>query len=220
MRNLSFAGVGLVGVIVYCAAVVLGGLLWPTYSHTAQPVSDLIAIGSPVKSLLDPLFLLYNVLTAAFAWGLRGTVRRTVHSARAWWPGVAGAWALLVEAMAGVMTLAFPEGQGGVHSQIGPEGFAHILFAGISSVCTLLAIPLLGHWLSVQFSRAWFRLFSFGAAAAVALTGIATAVAIGNRLPWGGLAERLTIGCFLVWLAAAAALIRPTTPTGGAESAA
>jgi hypothetical protein len=219
MRSLTFAGVGLLAVFIYCAAVVLGGLLWPTYSHTLQPVSDLIATGSPVKSLLDPLFLLYNVLTATFAWGLRGMVRRTVQSARAW-PGLAGAWALLVEAVAGVMTLAFPEGQGGAHSQIGPQGFAHILFAGISSVCTLLAIPLLGHWLAVQSAKVWFRRFSIGAAVAVALTGVATAVAIGNRLPWGGLAERLTIGCFLVWLATAAALIRPKTPTAGAAIAA
>lgn len=219
MRTSLFVGFGLAAVLAYCTAVSLGGILWPSYSHMAQPVSDLIAIGSPVKHLLDPLFFAYNLLTAAFAWGLIGIARQDGQTARCW-PGIAGALALLVEAVAGVLTLAFPEGQGGARSQIGLDGLAHIVFAGTSSICTLAAIPLLGRWLSTLSSRMWFRRFSNGAAAAVAVTGIATAVAIGKRLPWGGLAERLTIGCFLLWLAVAAALLWPARPGGRVENAA
>jgi hypothetical protein len=219
MRSILLAGAGMMAVCVYCTAVVLGGVLWPAYRHVAQPVSDLIATGSPVKPLLDPLFFLYNLLTAAFAWGLLGVARRTSRSSASW-SGVVGAWALVVEAVAGLLTLAFPEGQGGAGSHIGAEGLVHILCAGISSLCTLVAIPLLGHWISLEPSKGWFRRFSYGAAAAVALAGLAAAVGIGNRLTWGGLAERLTIGGFLLWLAVAAALTHTVESSVGIEGAA
>jgi hypothetical protein len=52
--------------VVYVVTLILGGLLRPGYSHISQAVSDLIASGAPNKSLLDPLFAIYNLLTVAF----------------------------------------------------------------------------------------------------------------------------------------------------------
>jgi hypothetical protein len=193
---------GLLAVAVYVFAVALGGYLWPAYSHLAQPVSDLIASGAPPKEHLDPLFALYNVLTGVFGLGVALTAQQPSekHSRI----GVIGGWTLVVEAVAGLVTLAFPESEGGANASIGATGVAHIVFAGISSITSLLAIVLIGRWLSrtTRSTRLWQ--FSVLSAVVVVATGIVAGVSVANRYSFAGLAERLTIGAFLLWQVAAA----------------
>ena len=45
---------------------VLGGLRYDGYSFTSQAVSELMAVGAPSELLVDPLFLVYDVLVVAF----------------------------------------------------------------------------------------------------------------------------------------------------------
>jgi len=54
MKNKVLMLCGILAPVVYVITVILGGFLWPGYSHVSQPVSDLIATGAPNKSLLDP----------------------------------------------------------------------------------------------------------------------------------------------------------------------
>ena len=61
MKNKFLMLGGLLAPVVYAATVILGGSLRPDYSHMAQPVSDLIASGTPNKALLDALFGIYNL---------------------------------------------------------------------------------------------------------------------------------------------------------------
>jgi hypothetical protein len=84
-----------------------------------------------------------------------------------------------------------------VNASIGATGFAHIVFAGVSSVTSLLAILLIGHWLSSAANLNWLWRVSVQAAVVVAATGIVTAIAVADRHALAGLAERLTIGAFL-----------------------
>jgi hypothetical protein len=63
MRNRILMLCGILAPIVYAVAVVLGGIVRPGYSHISQFISELIAAGAPNKSLLDPPFALYNLLT-------------------------------------------------------------------------------------------------------------------------------------------------------------
>jgi Protein of unknown function (DUF998) len=75
MRNKLFLLCGMLAPVVYVGAVIMGGVLRPGYSHISQFVSELIEAGAPNKSLLDPLFALYNLLTIAFGIGLFTSVR-------------------------------------------------------------------------------------------------------------------------------------------------
>src|SRR5215211_3649359 len=70
MKNKILMLGGILAPIVYVLTVLLGGVIRPGYSHVSQAVSDLIATNAPNKSLLDPLFALYNLLVIAFALSL------------------------------------------------------------------------------------------------------------------------------------------------------
>lgn len=61
---------GVLAALIYTVTVILGGLLWPEYSHLAQPVSELIGATAPNKALLDPFFGAYNLLVIACGVGL------------------------------------------------------------------------------------------------------------------------------------------------------
>lgn len=75
MKNKVLMLCGILAPVVYVLTVILGGVLRPGYSHVSQAISDLMATGAPNKSLLDPLFALYNLLAIAFALGLFQHVR-------------------------------------------------------------------------------------------------------------------------------------------------
>lgn len=204
---------GVAAAVVYGLAVAWGGVLWPGYRHLAQPVSDLIAVGAPSKASLDPLFALYNALTAAFGWGLlrefsAGPAGPTARRGRL------GAMLLMAEALAGLLTQAFPEGQGGASVRIDLGGALHILCAATSSITSVLAVLWLGHALAARASRPWFWRYSLWSAVAIVATGVVAGVAVATGWAYAGLAERLTIGGFLAWLVVASSTRGAGRPAG------
>lgn len=197
MKTKTCLWAGVLAPVVYVFTVVLGGALQPGYSHLAQAVSDLIAAGAPHKALLDPLLGLYNVLTLIAGWG----VWRVVHAApaRRRTVGRLGAGLLIVEALLGLATLFFPEDAGGLGA-IGPTGTLHIVFAGLSSLATMLTMLLLGFWFQAGPARRRLGRYSFISVLVVFVSGGLAAYGVANGTPWAGLAERGAIGGFLQWL--------------------
>ena len=189
---------GILTPLVYVFTVSLGGILTPGYSHIAQAVSDLIAAEAPAKSLLDPLFAIYNLLMFAFAIGL--FLRMRADSKPRQIVGTVGALVLAAEGIFGLVTLFFPEDAGGVGAQISATGSMHIIFASLSSLTTMLAILLVGLWF--RSSPRWQRyaIYSFISLLVVFVAGGMAAASIANRSPFGGLAERTTIGGFMQWV--------------------
>ncbi len=61
---------GILSSLLYAGIDALGGTLWKGYSFFNQPDSDLGAIGSPVRTVVFPLFIVYDVLFIAFALGV------------------------------------------------------------------------------------------------------------------------------------------------------
>lgn len=70
MKYRLLALCGILAPLLYAFAVILGGILTPNYSQVANAISELIGSGAPYKTLLDPLFDLYNILLVLFAVGL------------------------------------------------------------------------------------------------------------------------------------------------------
>ena len=58
---------GILSSLLYAGIDAIGGTLWKGYSFINQPVSDLGAIGSPVRTVVFPLFIVHDVLFIAFA---------------------------------------------------------------------------------------------------------------------------------------------------------
>lgn len=188
---------GVLAPIVYAVTVVLGGILRPGYSHISQFVSELIAAGAPNKSLLDPLFALYNLLTIAFGAGLVMTVRAASET-RGKVSGTLGALVLVAEGIFGFVTVFFP--QDPVGAPITSTGTMHIVLAGLSSLTTMLSMLLMGLWFRKQPGLQSYGLYSFISVVVVFVFGGLAAVTGANRNLILGIMERLTIGGFLQWL--------------------
>ena len=199
MKNKVLMLCGIFAPVVYILTVILGGVLRPGYSHVSQAVSDLIAAGAPNKGLLDSLFALYNLLTFAFGVGLLIYMRNDPENRRKV-VGTLGAITLVAEGIFGFITLFFPEDAGSLTTAISSTGTLHIVFAGLSSLATILAILLMGFWFRDNQALRGYGSYSFISVAAVFLSGGFAAFSVATQSPIGGLVERITIGGFLQWL--------------------
>ena len=185
---------GAAATVVYVLAVVLGGLLRPWYSHVSQAVSELIEVGAPNKGILDPLFMAYNVLTAVFAVGVYRAGAGKERGPLA----LAAAAVLLMEAVAGFVTVFFPQDVPGTSATA--TGVAHILLASVTSLCTMAAILLVFLWLRNTPGGRGYAVYSLVTLIVVFITGGVAAATTAEGVPINGLAERLTIGAFLQWM--------------------
>jgi len=197
MRNRLLMLCGVLAPTVYVVTVFLGGILRPGYSHISQFISELIAAGAPNKSLLDPLFALYNLLTIAFGLGLVMTVRAT-SEVRGKVSGTLGALVLVAEGVLGLVTIFFP--QDPIGAPITSTGTMHIILAGLSSLTAMLSMLLLGLWFRKKLGLQVYGLYSFISVALIFIFGGLAAVTGVSRSPILGVMERLTIGAFLQWL--------------------
>ncbi len=193
---------GVLAPVVYVAAVVLGGILTPGYSHVAGPVGALTMAGAPAALAIIPLFALYNALLVAFAFTLRDVLfDRGVRT------GLLGPTALAVTALVGALMLVYPMDPLGAPST--GDGRMHVWFAGIASIASMLAVWSVG---GAVGRAGWRRLeiYSWVSLAAIAVAGIWAATAGSQESALMGLAERTTIGAFLQWVfVVAVVLVQP-----------
>lgn len=189
---------GLAATLIYVAVVIIGGAIRPGYNHITQFISELIAAGAPNKTLLDPLFAIYNILTAVFAWALIMAVRSSAAGPKKT-IGLIGAWTLLAEGLFGFLTLFFP--QDAIGTPVTTIGTIHIVLAGLSSLTTMGVMLLMGIWFKADARLKAFGVYSFVSVALVFVFGGLSAALGASQSPASGLMERLTIGGFLQWMA-------------------
>ena len=197
MRNKLLILSGILAPIAYVVTVMVGGILRPGYSHIAQYISELIEAGAPNKTILDPLFALYNILTIAFGIGLFLYVGGILENRRKM-VGTVGALILLAEGLVGFLTVFFP--QDPIGSPATATGNVHIVLASLSSLTTMLAMLLLGLWFRVIPTLRNYGLFSFISLGIVFVSGGFAASTIAHPGPVNGLIERITIFGFIQWL--------------------
>jgi Protein of unknown function (DUF998) len=202
---------GLVAVVVYVAATVVGGLFHPGYSHVRDAISELTASHAAHRAPLAVLYVAYNLLLVGFAWGLvrPGSASRLLRWA-------SGLVAVGSAAGIGQVTL-FPQDSTG--SPATARGAVHIALAGVSALlCVVTALMYGSAFRRMRLPRAaWLP--AFAVAAFLVLTGPAAAASAGG--PLMGLFERFTIGGYLVWVAVTCLVLsRVSTPAGspGSES--
>jgi hypothetical protein len=205
----SLALFAAVGPVVYVLAVVLGGLLWPGYSQYGETVSTLLSRGAPNQELLVPLFAIYNLGGLALAIGLQRAVRRSRF-------GDAGPLFLGAAAATGLILFLFP--QGPWSAPLSGTGIAHTAVAGLQALLSLLALGFLGRRLAAD--PAWKGLGRFTLALLVVAVVLGGFGAVSVTAPYAGLAERASIGTFLVWTETmAVALFLWSTPRSGPRPA-
>ena len=193
--TLESAGYLAVGtVVLYVVATLAGSVFDPSYSQIRQHISDLTAIDAPTWAALAPLYVLYNVLAAAFAIQLY----RSSSGGRLWQVGTG---LLVVNAFSGVMMVTFfREDAGGIYATtMSTTGAGHIVFASLSSLVIVVASFV--YAIAFRRSSAWRPLaaFSFIVGVGFAVLGPLAGYAAAQKSDLAGLAERGPIGLFILW---------------------
>ena len=168
------------------------------HDFASQTISELGARGSPTKALVDPLFILYDLLTIAFGVGVWQSAlgNRPLR--------VAAASLIAVGAIGLPGPWLFPMNLRGVGGDA-----PHIVGTGVIVLFILTGMGFgafaLGPRFRVYSIASMVATLGFGALTSVQAKGLVT----GDPTPWIGLTERLCIGAFLVWVGVLAiALLR------------
>jgi hypothetical protein len=197
---------GIASSVLYIAIDILGSRRYQGYSYADQTYSELLAAGSPVRSLMIALSAIpYTVLVAAFGAGVWFAAGRR-RAAR-----ITGAL-LIGYAAVGVVTGVFfrmntrevlAAGGGDARNAIHPIGTI------VQSVILLTAMGV-G---ATLFGRR-FRTYTYGTILTLVVFGVVTGVQAGRLVvneptPWMGIEERINIYGTMLWIAVlAGALLR------------
>ncbi|TMQ14882.1 MAG: DUF998 domain-containing protein [Deltaproteobacteria bacterium] len=173
---------GILGSLLYVGIDVIAAIGYPEYhSFTSRVISELMARGAPTEHLVDPLFLLYDVLVLAFAvgvWMSRAATRLRLAAA-------------LLAAYAVLGSLGPTIAEMNLRGSGGPKS-ADILHIALTMVLVILMLATM------------VLVYSYATMAIMALFGVLTSFAMrgvdtGEPTPWVGLLERIDIGAFLLW---------------------
>ncbi len=180
---------GILSSLLYVGTDILGGMLWKGYSFISQPISELAAIGAPVRSLTTPLFTIYAVLLIAFGLGVwrSAGLNSALRVMGGLWIGIG---------LIGLMWTPFPMHLGETVSS--PANTIHSIFAGVQVLLVMLAIGF-----GAVAYRNWFRFYSIGTILTLLVAG-----AVGfwlasteDTTSWFGVIERINVYGYLLWVA-------------------
>lgn len=189
---------GIVAPLVYLATVIAGAAAVPQYSHIAMAVSALAQRGTPHPLVIEIGFSLSAVLSAAFGFGIWKTAGDRDGALH-----LSGALLIAYGIVALMIAVAFPMDPAGGEMTL--PGVMHLVLVGLSAMILLAAILLAGF----AFGRAtpWFRAYSVVSALLMLLGGGFAYVSVQRGLPLSGLAERIMLAAYLVWILVFAAML-------------
>jgi hypothetical protein len=188
-KALLVAGIAAVG--VYAVGDPLSGLLYEGYSFKDQVISELTALGSPVRPLMLATMTAHGLLVAAFGVGIWRLAGRS-RSLR--WVGPL----LIASSIVGFFThVVFPMSSRWMEPSF--TDTMHIITTGVWSLFVLVAMVL-----SAVAYRGWFRIYSIVTLLVLVGFGTASSIAMGgveeNLTPWAGGFERINAYAFFAWL--------------------
>ena len=185
---------GILSSLLYAGIDVAGGMLWKGYTFSSQPVSDLTAIGSPVRAFVFPLFILYDVLFIAFALGAWIANRKRVVR-------VVGGL-LIAYGLVNFIAIFTPEHLG--ESATSLSNTMHIIATAVTVFLFLLQL-VVG---AIAFGKK-FRLYSLGTLLIILVLGIYifAGVSTNQLVPRVGVMERILIYGYMLWVAVLAIVL-------------
>ena len=184
---------GVVAPILYVAAVVIGGVLRPRYSHVSDAIGVLTAEGAPHNLLLGGLFFAYNLLAIFAADALLPRLRATGSRALQ----LAGA-AFLANSILSMLLLALPMDR--PSAVITTIGLAHVALAGVVAVGCVMTVALVAAGATALGYRSYAN-YAWASCATILVAGTVAGLAAASAQPWLGLAERLSVAGYLQWMA-------------------
>lgn len=182
---------GLAAPLLYIFTVILGGALWPGYSHVRQPISELTMASAPNLGLMDALFAAYGILLFLHGFGLAASAKRNP-------PMRVSGLLMVLCALAGIAMVFFR--QDPIGAPLTFTGTVHLILAGVTSLSTILVIFFGAAGFSRMDAPKALRPFSIACGILVLATGGLTAAGTALFPYIFGILERTTIGIFMLWL--------------------
>lgn len=191
MTNRLLLIAGLIGPIIFVAAVLVGAALTPGYSHVVNAVSELSQRGAPHALLVGTLFSISAVLELLFGIG----VMRVGNDSRQlrWCGCLVAAYAVMALLLAAVFPMdpiGFP---------VTVSGILHLVLVGTSAFSLVAAVLLGGSGMRSDLGGG-FLWYSMLSVILMLLGGAATPLLISRGIEMLGLAERVTQIAYLQWL--------------------
>jgi hypothetical membrane protein len=192
-RNHPLLLTGILGTAIFVFNVVLGGIITPDYSHLRHAVSELTQAGAQNLVLLSALFILSALSFLVFG----VAVYRKYHHNRER-VAIGGFMIALYAVQAVLLASVFP--QDPIGSEATFPGIMHLVLVGISALCIMAAILLVGFGVD-QSSKQWrgFKLYSILSLIVMLVSGASTGILIANDIDLLGLVERVTQLAYLQW---------------------
>ena len=193
---------GILSSLLYCIADILGGTIWVGYNFTSQYVSELLAINSPSRTLVFPLFIVDNFLVIAFGFGVWISAQKKLLIQ------IIGYLLIGIGIIGLITTIFFP-----MHLRDSDKTYTdtmHIVMSVIGVILILLAIGF-----GIAAYKNWFRFFSVGILLTFILPAIPSLL-VGIRnitvqsTPWVGIMERSNIYGYLLWVLVLAIILMCT----------
>jgi hypothetical protein len=203
---------GVLSSLLYVATDILGGLRYDGHRFTSQAISELMAVGAPSESFVDPLFLIYDALALAFSVAV---LREGVGRRRAL--RITGTL-LITYAIVGfsgpTLFEMHPRGTSGEMSDLPHVVITAVLVSLLLSAMSVAAFAL----------GRGFRVYTFATLAIVIAFGAAAVpygvrLAAGQPTPGFGIVERIQVYTCLLWMVvfAWALLHGPASASRGAR---
>ena len=196
---------GVAAVVVYAIGDVVSGLLYDGYSFRNQAISELSALGSPVRPLMATVILIHGALLLAFGIGILRVAKqrsqRVVGGLLVAGFFVVGLWNHTIWAMS---------------SRDMETGFNDTMHIALTGVFGVLVVAMMV--LAAVTYRGWFRLYSLLTMFVIGVFGIASAFAMRgleqSDTPWAGAFERINAYAYFAWLIVlAVTVMRRELPT-------
>ena len=197
-RNRLLLLAGVVAVAAYAVGDLLSGLLYDGYSFRDQAISELTAIGSPVRPLMVAVIMVHGLLLVGFGVGVwRSGDRRSLR--------FVGPLLIVANIVGLILHPVFP-----MHSRGMTTGVTDTVHAALTAAFSLFVFVAL--LLAAVAYRGWFRLYSVGTVLVLVGFGILSSSAIPNvdknlPTPWMGAFERVNAYAYLGWLVVLAMIL-------------
>ncbi len=193
-RNLRtiLLSTGMLAVVIYLLHILIGGILWKTYSHLQQPISDLTATGAPNRFLLLLFTNIYGGLALIFAVSFTFFMRKGHHKI-VFWGGVS----FIILHIVSISYSFFPQDLPGAKASF--AGMMHLVVTALIVPFTIISPLLIGFGLKKE--KAWKTMgnFSLICGILIIIFGGMSGFFFAKGLPYFGLVERINIGTLQIW---------------------
>ena len=195
MDNTYLYYAGFAAGLIYLLGDLLGGTITPNYNYVRNAVSELVQAGAENRRLLSLFFFLHAIMIVLFSIGIM-----TQHSYAESSLVFIGAFLLLAVGISHTLSISlFPMDPVGDDTTF--AGSMHLVLVGVTVVCIIVLMPLLGFGFSKLYGWNAFEIYTLLSLAIIAISGAVSPIVIKRGIEVMGLTERITGYAFYIWMA-------------------